>query len=258
MANKLAAGLKHDHLWLSPVLSPCEGPLDRSARITICFTCLCATLTAVCLFYSTATAVSSSDSAGGGGGGGAVGILHVRPVVAILSAALVFPSTTIFTFVFRKAGVIGQEQEEAKERAVARAEASLSAAGGLAATVAKAAAARAAARGSGEGEGFDESAEETAGVLDRMFEADATAVSDATAAAAAAAYSNMPYKAITYAGAHLFCLFCTFIIVLYGIKFRSATGQDWLFVGGLAVMQDLIVHEPAKLVMRTAKMLASY
>ena len=64
-----------------------------------------------------------------------------------------------------------------------------------------------------------------------------------------------PYVGIAYVGAHFFCLFCSMLILIYGIKFRGETSDAWLLSSFISSGQDLVVNEPLKVLIRALRLL---
>ena len=56
----------------------------------------------------------------------------------------------------------------------------------------------------------------------------------------------------TYVAAFLFCGFCSFNIVMYGMKFSPEETQSWLVSCGISMIQDIMIMEPGKCIARGA------
>merc|ERR1711990_834438 len=57
-----------------------------------------------------------------------------------------------------------------------------------------------------------------------------------------------PYVFTVYSGAILFMLFCSYIMILFGLGFKGSQAEGWLASSILTMGQDLLVMEPLKIV----------
>jgi len=237
--QELQTGFTQQHQWFTAVFAKTGESYSRNMKITVVFCIIFASLCVNALFF---------------GQGGETDVMQTL-FVATMSGLIVAPPTIIFMIAFKKAGDFNKRYQQERDTAGApqwmsdvnsQPTGAVKQVGGdemsdLSAEAAQVGTLASMSASVGRA---------TQGDLSNMGEDNPTITNQPRFERTLGKHTafEYPYVVTVYSGAIVFMLFCSYIMVLFGLGFKGSQAEGWLASSIFTMGQDLLVMEPMKIV----------
>jgi hypothetical protein len=224
MQARMKKSFQEDHRWASAFYVKYDDPYDRYMRLTLCLNIVMLTASVGTLFYGVEQDTAQEN------------MWWSRVVVGVMSSFFAILPLIFIHYAFKKAGnyqLLRQKEADMLSRPDWLSKSTSGAADAKMVAVAKAA--RLKKRAAQEGEDPDDP--------DSIVNFDDDDDDDEVVSTG----FKYPYVGMAHVSAHLLNLFCTYIIILYGLRFRKDQSSNWLASMFFSVFQDLFINGPAQI-----------